>query len=160
MQLTSFKSFSGFITALKENQIFVFGSNPAGQHGAGTARIAENKYGAIYGQGRGRQGQCYGLVTKNLQAGYFEEVSQIRYQQEGYQSVSVAQIEQNIKELYAYAIANSELDFLIAYTATGQNLNGYTDKEMAHMFAVEENPNNIVFEKDFLKLVISAQVTE
>ena len=36
--------------------IFVFGSNLAGRHGAGAAKIALEKHGAIYGQGVGLQG--------------------------------------------------------------------------------------------------------
>lgn len=45
--------------------IFVFGSNLAGVHGAGAAKYALMKYGAIYGQGRGRQGQSYAIPTKD-----------------------------------------------------------------------------------------------
>ena len=45
-------------------------------------------------------------------------------------------------------------EFLIAYTTGGANLNGYTDKEMANMFYNSRPiPKNIIFEKDFLKLV-------
>jgi len=34
------------ITELKENEIFVFGSNLAGKHGAGAAFLAKEKFGA------------------------------------------------------------------------------------------------------------------
>ena len=51
------------ITHLKENEIFVFGSNLAGAHGGGAARIAYEKFGAIWGQGVGLQGQSYGIPT-------------------------------------------------------------------------------------------------
>lgn len=34
------------ITSLKPNQIFVFGSNLAGRHGAGAALLAKQKFGA------------------------------------------------------------------------------------------------------------------
>ena len=64
------KTYYGLITDLLENQVFVFGSNPQGRHGKGTAKIALNKYNAIYGQGHGLQGRSYGLVTKNLKKGY------------------------------------------------------------------------------------------
>jgi hypothetical protein len=37
--------------------IFVFGSNLAGRHGKGAALWAREHRGAIYGQGRGRQGR-------------------------------------------------------------------------------------------------------
>jgi hypothetical protein len=37
------------ITSLQDNQIFVFGSNTQGKHGAGAAFTARNKFGAKYG---------------------------------------------------------------------------------------------------------------
>ena len=51
------------ITELKENEIFVFGSNLAGSHGGGAALLAYNRFGAIWGQGVGLQGQSYGIPT-------------------------------------------------------------------------------------------------
>jgi len=39
------------ITELKPNKIFVFGSNLAGAHGGGAARLAYDRFGAIRGQG-------------------------------------------------------------------------------------------------------------
>ena len=35
------------ISELKENEVFVFGSNLAGLHGGGAARLAYNRFGAI-----------------------------------------------------------------------------------------------------------------
>lgn len=46
-------------------QVFVFGSNLAGRHGGGAAKYAALKFGAIYGQGEGRQGQSYAIPTKD-----------------------------------------------------------------------------------------------
>ena len=37
------------IDSLKENEIFVFGSNLAGMHGGGAARIARLHFGAVMG---------------------------------------------------------------------------------------------------------------
>jgi len=37
------------ITNLEENEIFVFGSNLNGYHGGGAARIAHERFGAIWG---------------------------------------------------------------------------------------------------------------
>ena len=51
----------------KATDIFVFGSNLAGRHGAGAARFAVLHHGAIYGQGIGLQGQSYGIPTKDWQ---------------------------------------------------------------------------------------------
>jgi hypothetical protein len=51
------------ITELKPNEVFVFGSNLAGAHGGGAAWLAYNRFGAIWGQGTGLQGQSYGIPT-------------------------------------------------------------------------------------------------
>ena len=60
------KTYKGLIEKLEPNQIFVFGSNTEGRHGAGTARLCLNKYGAKWGQASGLQGQSYGLITTDL----------------------------------------------------------------------------------------------
>ena len=57
--------YEGFISP-GDNTIFVFGSNPEGRHRAGSARVAANKFGAIYGQGEGMQGSSYALPTKRI----------------------------------------------------------------------------------------------
>ena len=51
--------------AIDERRIFVFGSNLAGRHGAGSARAAYRHHGAKMGQGVGLQGNSYGIPTKN-----------------------------------------------------------------------------------------------
>ena len=51
------------ITELKPNEIFVFGSNLAGAHGGGAPRLAYNRFGAVWGQGVGLQGQSYAIPT-------------------------------------------------------------------------------------------------
>lgn len=50
------KTYKGLITELKPNQIFVFGSNIEGRHGAGAALFAMRKCGAEYGKSWGLQG--------------------------------------------------------------------------------------------------------
>lgn len=54
---------SNRITELKPNEIFVFGSNLEGAHGGGAAYLAWKKWGAIWGQGTGLQGQTYAIPT-------------------------------------------------------------------------------------------------
>lgn len=51
-------SFSN-ITSLAFNEIFVFGSNLVGHHYSGISGIAREKFGVVWGQGVGLQGQCY-----------------------------------------------------------------------------------------------------
>ncbi len=50
---------------MTNKKIFVFGSNLAGRHGKGSALHARQNFGAIYGQGVGRQGGSYGIPTKD-----------------------------------------------------------------------------------------------
>lgn len=141
--------YSGYINELKENEVFVFGSNPEGRHGAGTAKIAKERFGAEYGVGRGVTGQCWALPTKNLKPNYFEKASGITYEVDGFKSISKEQIINNIKDLYDYAKDNSDKTFYIAYTYEGFNLNGYTGDEMFEMFTSNEIPSNIVFNDTF-----------
>ena len=51
------------ITELKENEVFVFGSNVQGEHVGGAALFALKKFEAYYGQGFGLQGQSYAIPT-------------------------------------------------------------------------------------------------
>ena len=51
------------INALKDNEIFVFGSNLAGQHGGGAAYTAYRHFGARMGIGVGLAGQSYAIPT-------------------------------------------------------------------------------------------------
>lgn len=147
------KTYSGKITSLQSNQIFVFGSNPEGRHGAGAAKDAKDLFGAKYGQGRGMQGQSYALVTKNLKPGFVEPSTGITYKEAGEKSVSKEQIIENIKELYSVAKENTSKEFLIP-DYSKSNLNGYTGQEMADMFnAAGPIPSNIVFNENFDKLI-------
>ena len=142
--------YSGLIIEeLKENEIFVFGSNPEGRHGAGTAKIAKEKFGAVYGVGRGLTGQCWALPTKNLKPNFYEKASGITYEKDGFKSISKEQIISNIKDLYDYAEKNQDKRFYIAYTYEGFNLNGYTGDEMFEMFTYHKIPDNIVFNDTF-----------
>ncbi len=147
------------ITALQDNQIFVFGSNPEGRHGAGAAKQALS-FGARYGIGRGLSGKTYGLITKNLTCGYIEHATQIVYPKCGYRSVSTSLIKQNIDQLYQTAIDYCNNRFLICYKfELDQNfypkksLNGYNAVEIANMFIRGEIPDNIVFHDSYQILI-------
>jgi predicted NAD-dependent protein-ADP-ribosyltransferase YbiA (DUF1768 family) len=143
------KTYTGKITSLQPNQIFVFGSNEGSSkggkptHGSGSAKDAKDKFGAIQGQSRGAQGQSYAIVTKK-----FYDVKKSSTPQE---------IIEEIKGLYAYAEQNSDKDFLVS-DYSESNLNGYTGQEMADMFnAAGSIPSNIVFNQNFDKLLPSTQ---
>lgn len=51
------------ITILGRRDIFVFGSNLAGHHAGGAARVAMDRFGAVWGQGEGLQGNSYAIPT-------------------------------------------------------------------------------------------------
>lgn len=148
------------IASLKDNEIFVFGSNPSGIHGAGAAKVAVG-YGAKYGVGRGLVGRTYALVTKNLKQGFTEKSTGITYHQDGYRSVSKEQLSVNIDEMYDVAKANPALRFLITYQyetwpngSPKKSLNGYTSKELFDLFTVNKDiPSNIVFHDSYRALL-------
>lgn len=59
-------------------QIFVFGSNLAGIHGAGAARVALKLHGAIPGEGFGLYNESYAIPTKDQNIESFT-LNQVRY---------------------------------------------------------------------------------
>jgi hypothetical protein len=139
------KTYSGKVTSLQPNQIFVFGSNEgsskggAPTHGAGSAKIAREKFGAIQGQSRGLQGQSYGIVTKK-----FYDVEK---------SSTPEEITKEIQGLYEYAKQNPTKEFLVS-DYSESNLNGYTGQQMADMFVNAGTiPSNIVFNNNFDRLI-------
>lgn len=144
------------INSLKLNEIFVFGSNPEGRHGAGAAKAAMS-FGAQYGQGRGLAGNTYALVTKNLKAGYTEKATGITYEEEGYCSVSLKQIFENIGELYEVATNNPDKKFLVVFQfetwpngSDKKSLNGYTSTEIFNVFTdFDKIPDNVVFHESY-----------
>ncbi len=112
---------SELITSLQPNEIFVFGSNLAGMHGGGAAYIAYRKFGAIMGQGVGLQGQSYGIPT--MQGG-------------------VETIKPYVDDFIEFAKAHPELTFLV--TRIGCGIAGFTNEEIAPLFAEAHEVENIV----------------
>ena len=135
------KTYKGKLYSLPENSIFVFGSNTEGKHGKGAAKIAKDKFGAIYGISYGLQGNSFGIVTKDLNKNNHPSISRLK-------------IINQILSFYLFAQQNKNKNFYIAYTADNKNLNGYTSIEMANMFALKVKiPDNIIFEENFYKLM-------
>lgn len=129
-----------------ENTIFVFGSNPEGRPGAGAAKIAVEKFGAIYGQGEGLQGNSYAIPTKDLRI----------KENNGYRSISPEEITKSIRKLYALARERPDLDFKIAYRNTyTRSLNGYTGFEMLRMFLCDlPVPDNIWISEEWADFIL------
>jgi hypothetical protein len=97
--------------------IFVFGSNMAGRHGKGAALAALREHGAIYGQGIGRQGNSYAIPTKSR----------------GLRPLSLGVIQKHVLAFMGYAHLHPDLTFQV--TRIGCGLAGYTDTDIAPMFA-------------------------
>lgn len=118
------------IRTLNENEIFVFGSNLAGAHGGGAARAALQKFGAIYGQGVGLQGQSYAIPT--MQGG-------------------VETIQPYVDEFINFAIAHPELKFFV--TRIGCGIAGFSDEDIAPLFKKAVPICNIYLPISFRKLL-------
>ena len=99
-----------------KNQIFVFGSNLAGRHGKGAALTAYRKYGAIYGQGVGMQGNSFAIPTKD----------------ENLNTLPVNKIAKYVDKFINYAVLNPDLTFQV--TRIGCGLAGYDDGDIAPLF--------------------------
>lgn len=135
------KTYKGEIESLTEKQIFVFGSNTQGRHGKGGALKAKQKFGAIYGQAEGLQGQSYAIITKDISC--FP-----------HKSNDVMSIVTQIRKLYECAFAMKDHEFYVCYAGSGTNLNGYSPKEMASMFSKGFIPENVIFEEEFFNLIL------
>jgi len=115
------------ITELKPNEIFVFGSNLAGSHGGGAARLAYNCFGAIWGQGVGLQGQSYAIPT--MQGG-------------------VETIKPYVDEFIEFAKQHKEYKFLV--TRIGCGIAGFKDEEIAPLFQGALGVENIILPQEFV----------
>jgi hypothetical protein len=115
-----------FITNLKPNQIFVFGSNTDGIHGAGAAKFARG-YGAKMGQATGRMGQTYAIVTKDLQSGEF---------------VGWDKVKEQFAEFVSYANKHESLKFLL--TPIGTGIAGASLDDLNSMVNEFDLPKNVV----------------
>ena len=141
------KTYSGNITPA-DDVIFVFGSNPTGWHGGGSARVAVKQFGAIFGQGEGLQGNSYALPTTELRK---------EYQVKGYnQSIPAPKIIDSIKEMYNCALLHPDKKFCIAYRSQVDEVTlcGYSGGQLMSMFkeAAGENgyPDNVYFSQEWV----------
>lgn len=120
---------------LNQNNIFCFGSNLAGKHGAGAAYFAYMHCDAIYGRGVGLQGNAYALPTKD----------------ENIKTLSLKRIENFVREFFYVVEENPNLNFFL--TAIGTGLAGYTPEQIAPMFKTASNINNIYLPSEFWDII-------
>lgn len=117
---------SSRITELKPDEIFVFGSNLEGLHGGGAAYLAYRKWGAIWGQGIGLQGQTYGIPTMHG---------------------GPDAIRPYVDEFIKFAQVHPELKFLV--TEIGCGIAGFTPEEIAPLFTEAIPIENIYLPERF-----------
>lgn len=120
-----------WINVLKENEVFVFGSNCQGMHMGGAARVAYNKFGAEWGNGEGLQGQSYALPTM-----------------EGLDNTKTS-----IENFTKYAKSHQELKFFV--TPIGCGIAGYTPQELAPFFKDAAQLDNIFLPISFWKVLMN-----
>ena len=114
------------ITSLRADEGFVFGSNLAGMHGGGAARAAFEKFGAVWGCGVGLQGQSYAIPT--MQGG-------------------VETIKPYVDDFIDFAHARPDLFFYV--TRIGCGIAGFSDAEIAPLFAAARTVPNICLPESF-----------
>lgn len=111
-------------------QVFVFGSNLAGIHGAGAALWARQFCGAELGVGEGITGSSYAIPTKD---------NRIR-------TLPLEKIREHVDVFLRFASDNPSMTFKV--TRIGCGLAGYSDGQMAPLFTGA--PQNCLFPEEWL----------
>jgi len=127
--LSKYNYFTGAIMDLYPGEVFVFGSNLAGRHGAGAARQAMVLYDAKYGVGEGMTGDCYAIPTKDHDI----------------KTLSLPHIQVYVDTFKQYAKDNIEKIFIV--TQIGCGLAGYKPENIAPMF--KDSPLNCWFDAEW-----------
>jgi hypothetical protein len=118
------------ITSLESWEIFVFGSNLAGKHNGGAARIAQEKFSAGSGVGEGATGQSYAFPTLSQKGA----------------KVTKEELKESIGKLIKYA--NGEPNRMFLVTKVGCGIAGFDEEYMSRLFkARKDMPANIVLPK-------------
>lgn len=120
------------IKELAPDEIFVFGSNLAGHHGGGAARVAFDRFGAQWGQGEGIQGQSYAIPT--MQGG-------------------VETIKPYVDRFLDLAYEWDQNTFLV--TRIGCGIAGFTPEQIAPLFDRVLDMYNVVLPRDFYDILIA-----
>ncbi len=117
------------IDRLAANEVFVFGSNGKGLHYGGAARYAMDHFGAIMGQGNGLQGKSYAINSMS-----------------GLETMA-----KGVKEFCEFAKAHPEKRFLV--TPIGCGIAGYSEREVAPLFAICRDADNICLPASFWNVI-------
>lgn len=118
------------ITNLPPNGIFVFGSNLAGRHLGGAARVAVEHFGAIMGVGAGLQGQSYAIPT--MQGG-------------------IDTIKPYVDQFTRLVRLLPQFRFYV--TRIGCGIAGFTEPEIAPLFTEAAQCDNVVLPLSFMEII-------
>lgn len=119
--------------------VFVFGSNLGGIHGAGAAKDAYHKYGAIPRLGIGIQGRSYAIPTKDA----------------SFDVLPRSEIGVYVRDFLAFATRHPDMTF--AVTRIGCGFAGYSDFDIAPLFA--DAPENCSLPKHWRDIIEGKQFT-
>lgn len=118
------------IRTLGHRDIFVFGSNLAGHHAGGAARVALNRFGAKWGQGEGLQGNSYAIPT--MQGG-------------------IETIKPYVDKFIEFAEHNKALTFYV--TKIGCGIAGFAINDIAPLFRSAYNLPNVIMPIEFVDYI-------
>jgi hypothetical protein len=123
------------ITHLEPNQIFTYGANEKGVHGAGAAKLAL-QWGAKMGQ-YGLVGQTYGIPTKDKKI----------------QTLPLDKIQVHVDTFLATAFSHTEYEFLVSKIGCG--LAGYRPEDIAPLFKIIKTGvfENVILPEEFYKII-------
>ena len=125
-----------FVESLKDGQVFVFGSNLIGNHSGGASLVAIQRFGAVWGQAEGPQGQCYAIPV-DIRGEAVENVS--------------AYMKRHIDKFLAYAKAHPELFFLVIRVGCGNA--GFDEEFVAPFFKEAMKMDNVSLPKSFVEIL-------
>ena len=128
-----------YIDALLPRQIFVFGSNALGYHTGGASGTARKKFGAVWGQPEGLQGQSYAIPVD-----YGKNVRKD------------AEVKAAVDRFIAFAKEHEDLFFFV--TRVGCGIAGYHDEEMAQFFKDAMELKNVSLPKSFVDALGGGEV--
>ena len=125
-----------FVESLKEGQVFVFGSNLIGYHSGGASLVAMQRFGAVWGQAEGPQGQCYAIPV-DIRGEAVENIS--------------AYMKRHIDKFLTYAKAHPELFFLVIRVGCGNA--GFDEEFVAPFFKEAMKMDNVSLPKSFVEIL-------
>ena len=111
-----------------ENRVDVFGSNYLGKHNRGLALNCKRFMGAVEGTSEGRMDHSYALPVRD----------------EGLALLPLVEINEHIRLFHDHMMRHNEgMDYFVS--RLGCDKTGYSDRDMAYLFAQYEWPDNVHF---------------